>query len=90
MMKQQKWLVRILAVMLVASFLLAVASFVLSNTAVAGGGGPQPQAQCPSCEGVAYLQCCQCWHDNHYCAYCWYKEKCWDNECDVYYLWYCV
>ncbi len=89
-MKRQKWLTGILAVMLVTSFLLAVASLVMPNTAVAGGDGPQPQVQCPSCSGTGYLVCCQCWIGDYYCAGCWYREPCWDNDCNPYYRYYCV
>lgn len=57
-MKRQKWLTSTLVVMLVASFLLAVAGFALPRPVVAAGGGVEPDSIC----GLCFLrtQCCNC------------------------------
>jgi len=87
-MKGQKWLTRILAVMLVASFLLAVVSFVVPSPARAAGG-PQPRVQCPSCQGwKTYCYNCYCPYLGYCPGWCEYNW-CVDNECDSFVMWAC-
>ena len=59
-MKRQKWLTGILAVILVASFLLAVVSFVVPSPVAAAGGddGVEPDSVCGLC--MLRTQCCNC------------------------------
>jgi len=80
-MKRQKWLTGILTVMLVASFLLAVGSFVAVSSAQASPPGPRDpcayfdcdtwQGTCACASGYLY-----CSTTIHHCCYNPYPEAC--------------
>ncbi|MEA3339204.1 MAG: hypothetical protein U9R15_04495 [Chloroflexota bacterium] len=88
MMKRQKWLTGILTVMLVASLLLAVVSLVVLSSARAAGG-PQPEVQCPSCQGwKEHCSNCNCPYLGYCSGSCEYNW-CVDNECESFVMWGC-
>jgi len=69
-----------LAVVMIMSLLLAVATFVLPQPAVA--------VECPYCTDSRI--CCQCWHGGSYCYGCWFHRTCYDVNCNYEYdFWYC-
>lgn len=93
-MKRQKWLTGILAVMLVASFLLAVVSFVAPSPArAAGGGGAEPEAFCGLCQKKT--ECCNCrpticgQTPPNYYLYQLYECYTDDPECEQYWVHVC-
>ena len=84
-MKRQKWLTGVLAVMLVASLLLAVGTFVpiVVSASGDGGGGPEPEEICSSYECLPWGGYCD--YQGHFgywefCYYVPYPEMC--QYCD--------
>jgi len=93
-MKRQKWLMGVLAVMLLASLVLAVAAFVTPRPALADGG-VQPDGCVPECD--SWCLCCapvpgwQCCSEGHCCSWpnCLWREDCIDSFCNVTTSYYC-
>jgi len=81
-MKRQEWLTGILAVMLVASLLLAVMAFVAPVVALADGGPgePEPEVICACCQ--ANFGCMQ---DGSRTGICRRSNNTWYN-CNVVYV----
>ena len=90
-MKRQKWLMGILAVMLAASFLLAVVSFVAPMDAQAAP--PQPEGCPPECNLVAQCFDCCMWEPGvgwMCCDYWLTKCDCINSACEGYTAYHCT
>ncbi len=92
-MKRQKWLTGILAVMLVASFLLAVGALapIAASASGGGGGGIEPEEICSNFQCMAYPDLYCAWNGDpgyfEYCRYEPYPYMC--QYCDPCGWWQC-
>ena len=84
--RMQRVVMGVLAVMLVASFLLTVISLVAATTAKAAP--PQPDYQCPSCWWPWYTVCENCCGAGDEGDL--QKQRCADNDCVLYWQYRCL